>query len=972
MSPNLPHIPLRFFIFFLVLVPFAAWSQKLDHRLGEIILQIEKGMHPKDISAPAFEFVPAGKPFQGASPILREFNIWLLRVDYRNHNEIEILNHLRHMPGVIHAQFNYLIEWRKAPNDPQYGLQWHWENTGQLGTPVDIDLQMEKTWEYSTGGITPDGDTIVACIIDGSFDRDHEDLAPNAWVNREEIPGNGIDDDNNGYIDDYYGWNVKEQNDNINGAGSHGTGVAGLLGAKGNNTKGITGINWDVQLMMISGISDIASVLQAYRYPLHMRKRYNKTHGAHGAFVVVVNASWGISNLYADDAPLWCAFYDSLGAAGILSCCAAPNRSINIDEAGDMPSNCSSPFLISVTNITSEDRWYSKSAYGPQTVDLGCFGQDTYSCSPNNAYRKFGGTSAATPIVSGAVALLYARGYCNNLSALAGRAPKEAARYAKNLILDYTHPLPSLKGRCTTGGRLDILRAIKHTTPFFLTGKTDSSVTLSWTGAEQELSAIEYRPVGSSVWNMTTGSIRRPYQLNGLAGCTSYELRTQDICTMDTALFRFETEGCCRRPEPVHLIAIDTSAVALSWPQIYAAKSFEALVTGPLPEDSTTMVFPIPLDTNGVYRIGGLLPCSEYAIGIRSICKDSTGQESKPVIIRTLGCGPCLDLSYCIPAFPPDATDDRVSYVHLNDSILPIPGSVSGYEMVPNQGFELSYCDSNTLIIRTAGTAAELLNAWIDYNQNGLFEDDEIILHTAIAGNSPFQSSFVLTREALPGVTRMRIALKWPGFDAHPPTDCGDNIEFGHVLDLCVSIKNTCLSPPPLPLLDTSTAAITIIRWDNCAPAGYYRLNYTLPDSNESAIITTKNYIVLPQLPKCLNLPARLYQICDTSVGQWSSPRKFLLRTKCKTAVNDISELNHKIHIHSNPTRRVILLYIPPSFRSGGWALINMEAKVLENGTLIPSPTGIQSLTLRKELSGLYFLRITTKERMVTKRIILL
>jgi hypothetical protein len=144
--------------------------------------------------------------------------------------------------------------------------------------------------------------------------------------------------------------------DNV-GNGGHGINVAGMVGATGNNGVGVVGVNWNVKLMTVTygNINDEANVIEAYTYPLTMRQLYQQSGGAQGAFVVATNSSWGINNGDPADAPLWCAFYDTLGTYGILSAGATANAQINVDVDGDLPTACSSDYLLSVTATNSDD-----------------------------------------------------------------------------------------------------------------------------------------------------------------------------------------------------------------------------------------------------------------------------------------------------------------------------------------------------------------------------------------------------------------------------------------------------------------------------------------------------------------------------------------------------------------------------------------------------------------------------------------
>jgi hypothetical protein len=348
--------------------------------------------------------------------------------------------------------------------------------------------------DISTGGTTTHDDTIVVCIIEGGgVDIFHEDIKDNVWINYAEIPDNSIDDDNNGYVDDYYGWNVISNDDAV-GAGSHGTRVAGMIGAKGNNSIGISGVNHNVKMMVVKGqnASNEASVIAAYTYPLEQRKIYNATNGTQGAFVVVTNASWGIDNGDPADSPLWCALYDTLGQAGIINIGATSNSNTNVDINGDLPTTCPSEYLIAVTMTNSTDV-RAGSGYGPIHIDLAAPGHGVYLTFPGDNYGNTNGTSFATPCVAGSVALLYSTP-CPDFINFTKAYPDSAALKVRELILNEVDPVLNLNTEVNTGGRLNInnsmtelLSACDANTciaPYNLefSNLTDSVVDISWNG----------------------------------------------------------------------------------------------------------------------------------------------------------------------------------------------------------------------------------------------------------------------------------------------------------------------------------------------------------------------------------------------------------------------------------------------------------------------------------------------------------
>jgi len=158
--------------------------------------------------------------------------------------------------------------------------------------------------------------------------------------------------------------------------------------------------------MNIVANQTVADVIAAYDYVLTMRKRYNESNGERGAFVVATNASLGINNGKPSDHPLWCAMYNALGEAGVLSVGATANRTVDVDVRGDLPTTCTSNFLISVTNTNRQDE-LDGAAYGKKHIDLSAPGSGAFTLNNYGDYSQFGGTSAAAPHVAGAIALLY-------------------------------------------------------------------------------------------------------------------------------------------------------------------------------------------------------------------------------------------------------------------------------------------------------------------------------------------------------------------------------------------------------------------------------------------------------------------------------------------------------------------------------------------------------------------------------------
>ncbi len=379
-------------------------------------------------------------------------NIYLLRFNQDFQDSELILRELEKDAAVRAVQFNHYVENRATtPNDPSFNQQWHHVESG------DHDIDSDEAWDISTGGYTANGDRIVVCVME-SGDYSHPDLIDNHWTNPNEIAGNGIDDDGNGYVDDVDGWNTTSNSDAISGA-SHGTAVSGMIGATGNNSNGGAGVNWSVGIMHVEfgGLTD-AGVVEAYSYPHAMRNLYNTSNGALGAFVVATNASWGIDQGNPANYPVWCAYYDDLGSVGILNCGATANAQFDIDAVGDMPTGCSSDYMVAVTATNNLDQ-RTFSAYGATTIDLGAPGESVYLPSLGGGYANTSGTSFASPCVAGAIALVYSAP-CADLASNALTSPQATADLVRSFIFDGVDQIAQLGPETVTGGRLNVNNSI--------------------------------------------------------------------------------------------------------------------------------------------------------------------------------------------------------------------------------------------------------------------------------------------------------------------------------------------------------------------------------------------------------------------------------------------------------------------------------------------------------------------------------
>ncbi|MFC2158198.1 S8 family serine peptidase [Acidobacteriota bacterium] len=362
---------------------------------------------------------------------------------YRTHWDWQAtLNELNRNPLVEFAEPDKIIHLSKLPNDSRFGSLWGLHNLGQSGGTIDADIDAPEAWNVTTGSRS-----VVVAVIDSGVDYNHADLNPNMWVNPGEIPGNGVDDDGNGFVDDVNGINAIDNDgypmDVINDP--HGTHVAGTIGAAGNNGLGIVGVNWTCSIMALKFIGDdgggsLSDEVQCIDYAIN--------HGAH-----VINGSYGDNGTSNIERRA----IERAGAAGILCAFAAGNDGEDSDSQPQYPAAYDLDNIIAVADSTHNDRLSYSSNYGRTTVDVAAPGSSILSTIPNNAYDTYDGTSMASPHVAGLAALI--------------RATDNSLTYKdlKDRILDSVDKIPSMAGKLVSGGRINAARALNVQKSYSLT-----------------------------------------------------------------------------------------------------------------------------------------------------------------------------------------------------------------------------------------------------------------------------------------------------------------------------------------------------------------------------------------------------------------------------------------------------------------------------------------------------------------------
>jgi hypothetical protein len=426
---------------------------------GEFIIQFEPGADILN-TINRLELLYSDKGLQINKCLSEQLGIWLISYDPQTVDDRYLLKGLGREKHVACVQFNHRISLREViPDDPKFENQWALKNTGQYEGVPDADIDATDAWEYAVNtGVNALGDTIVMAIVDDGFFLSHEDM--NYWKNRKEIPNNGVDDDANGYVDDYDGWNAYYSSGYIQPK-DHGQHVAGIAGAVGNNGKGISGINWNGRVMPVAGASlEESEVVEAYGYIYAMRKLYDETNGNKGAYVVVTNSSFGVDFGQAEDYPVWGAMYDLLGSLGILSVGATINGPWDVELFGDIPTNFTSAHLIGTTATTYDDERYIAAGWGTSSIDLGAPGKSIMSTRLSNTYGYKTGTSMAAPQVTGSIALMYAAADQAFIQRY-HEEPEVISRFVKDLLLDAVDTLPGFDTLTVSGGRLNVHHAVQ-------------------------------------------------------------------------------------------------------------------------------------------------------------------------------------------------------------------------------------------------------------------------------------------------------------------------------------------------------------------------------------------------------------------------------------------------------------------------------------------------------------------------------
>ncbi|MFN8611895.1 MAG: S8 family serine peptidase [Vulcanimicrobiota bacterium] len=389
------------------------------HRPGEVLVKLRPQFRQKsnfcsDYALRLLEKVPLG-PTSAALVDQEPQEFLHLRLPPGQSTEQALLQLLQD-PRVEYAAPNTVYEMDARPNDP-------------MKLPGLDKIQAPAAWDITTGSRSGP----VVAVLDGGVDFSHPDLAANMWTNRGEVPGNGLDDDGNGVVDDVHGYDAARNKGDSLPKDEHGTHCAGTIGAVGDNGLGVTGLNWQAQMMGINifdgfGASAV-SIAKALNYAAQMGARVASCSFGTGVFNPVV--------------------YEAFRNSPLLHICAAGNNAKDVEAIPHYPASFDLDNIISVAATDDRDQLARFSNFGKLSVDLAAPGSDILSTVPGGGYEALSGTSMATPAVSGVAALI------------ATAFPQASNQEIRLRLLGGVDPVPALKERVVTGGRLNALKALE-------------------------------------------------------------------------------------------------------------------------------------------------------------------------------------------------------------------------------------------------------------------------------------------------------------------------------------------------------------------------------------------------------------------------------------------------------------------------------------------------------------------------------
>ena len=519
----------------------AAAPGKPEYVPGQVLVKFAPGFAAADVNTLADDFgLTTLRHFNVPEQMVEKFGGELYQFKLQKGETVdEAIKRLSGQPGVVYAEPNYKIQLNDPPSEPTPppteptepeppsevlpddldSRLWGIRNQGQDGGTAGVDVGAVEAWKTTTG--QPNGQGPLILVIDTGIDYNHPDLAANVWVNPNEVPGDGVDDDDSGIADDIHGANLIFKDGNPMDDNDHGTHCAGTIGAVGNNGDGIVGVNWNATIAGAKfldggGSGTYADAVESVLYATRIGAR-------------ITSNSWGGGGFSQ-------ALYDAFAASPALHIAAAGNESSNTDTRPSYPGGFDLDNIVSVAALDRNGNLADFSNYGAVSVDVAAPGVDVYSLKPGGEFQEMSGTSMATPHVAGVAGLI--------LSA----KPELTNEQLKSRLVNTAVKQENLAGIMVSGGRVNAANALEDDSiapdapgDFNVAQAGATGMTLSWTA---------------------TGD-------DGLVGrASSYEIRYSDkpitLEHTDESVTWDEATPASGMPTPNEPGSIETARVAIS------------------------------------------------------------------------------------------------------------------------------------------------------------------------------------------------------------------------------------------------------------------------------------------------------------------------------------------------------------------------------------------------------------------------
>jgi len=465
---------------------------------------------------------------------------------------------------------------------------------------------------------------------------------------------------------------------------------------------------------------------------------------------------------------------------------------------------------------------------------------------------------------------------------------------------------------------------------------------------------LEWREVGAPTWNIVPNATT-PYNLSNLTACTDYEFQLQGECANDTSdyslILPFKTDGCCEPPLTLSATNATDTTASLIWGSVLAANSYNLRWRAISAATWTSIT-----GAASPYAISMLSPCTTYEFEVQTACMNGTITVWSSTINFSTTCGPCTANNYC-PSNASDSSYEWIEEVDIN-GISNISGDNGGYFGFFETPFDLKQNDTTNLILTpgfSGSTYDEVWMIYIDYDQNGVFDNSELAFNSTVS-STPINGFLIVPPTALLGYTRMRIQMHW---DTPLTSACEVDFDYGEVEDYCVNITPGCEPAFGLAANTSGAPGTAELSWNLNPSALNYNLQYRPVGTNfwiNLPAVGPPPY-TLNNLPNCVDQEFQVQSICQNDTSPYSASEVF---SSCISS-NDLP-LGISNFYAPNPFDREITIFMnADQLTDLQFDLVSISGQVLESELVSITTKGEQQFTMQTKQDyprGIYFLSL--------------